>query len=134
LNRSKAKKLGLRFLLYVAIALGVLVFCALLVAVAIYTGHTSDLPVGWFGLAGFTPLLFWTVIKMMRKDWERPAFWLALLALLILHLLGFVGLLLRYPHWRLLWFIPTSMIEAGVFVVILGKLFGGEREGEKGSR
>jgi hypothetical protein len=116
-------RLGSRFLLYIAIALGVLAICALLVAIAIYTGHTRRLPVGWFGLVGFTPLIFWTVIKSLRRCWKRAGFWFAVAALLALHLLAFVATLLRYPQWPLLWFVPVSMVEAGLFVMILGKLF-----------
>lgn len=112
-------------MLYIAIALGVLGVCAMLVAIAIYTGHTRNMPVGWFGLAAFTPLVFWTVLKLLRRHWKRPAFWSAVVALLVLHILAFVATLLHYPQWPLLWFIPVSMVEASLFLMILGKLFNG---------
>jgi len=116
-------KLGSRLLLYFGVALGVLFVCALFIAIAVYAGHTRELPVGWFGLAGFTPLVFWVVIKSRRKCWNLPMFWLAVTALLLLHVLAFVAVLFRYPRWPLLWFIPVSFVEAGLFVMILGKLF-----------
>jgi len=118
-----AARLGTRFLLYVAIALGVLALCAVLVAIAIYMGHSHGFPVGWYGLAGFTPLIFWTVVKSLRRCWRHAGFWFSVAALLILHLLAFAAALLRYPQWPLLWFVPLSMVEAGLFVMILGKLF-----------
>jgi hypothetical protein len=127
LKQSTAIKMGSRFLLYVGIALGVLIACALFVLIAVYTGHTRELPIGWFGLAGFTPLIFWAVIKSLRKYWNCPTFWVAVLALLIVHLLAFVAVLLHYPRWPLLWFIPVSFVEAGVFLMILGKLFNDKR-------
>ncbi len=109
--------------MYLAIALGVLILCALLVAVSIYTGHTRETPVGWLGLAGFTPVIFWAVLKSLRRHWKRRGFWFAVSALMLLHLLAFAAILLRYPRWPLLWFVPASFVEAGLFVVILGKLF-----------
>jgi hypothetical protein len=123
-----ATKIMKRVLLYILIALGFLAACSLFVAVSIYTGHTHGLPVGWFGLVGFTPLVFWAVIKSLRNHWKRRGFWFAVSALLVVHLLAFVGILLRYPQWPLLWFIPVSFAEAGLFVIVLGKLFnGGDR-------
>jgi hypothetical protein len=123
LRQSTALKLGSRFLLYIAIAIGALALCALLVAIAVYSGHTHGLPVAWFGFIGFTPLIFWTVIKSLKRHWKQPAFWFAVGGLFILHSLAFVATLLHYPRWPLLLFIPTSMVEAGLFVLVLGKLF-----------
>lgn len=123
MKHSAVTKLGLRTLVYLAIALGVLLLCALLVTIAIYTGHTREAPVGWFGLAGFTPVIFWAVLKSLRRRWKRRGFWFAVSALMLLHLLTFAGILLRYPRWPLLWFVPASFVEAGFFVVILGRLF-----------
>lgn len=120
-------KLGTRFLLYVAIALGVLAACALFIAIAVYTGHAQRLPVGWFGLAGFTPLVFWVVVKSLKRHWKRLTFWFAVAALLVLHLFVFVAILLHFPEWPLLWFIPVSFVEAGLFVMALGKLLDDER-------
>jgi hypothetical protein len=121
--RQSAAKLMSRFLLYIAIALGVLAVCTLLVAIGIRTGHTRDVPVGWFGLAGFTPLVFWAVTKSLKRYWKRPAFWFAVAGLMMLHVLAAVAILLRYPQWPLLWFIPVSLVGAGVFVTLLGRLF-----------
>jgi hypothetical protein len=123
LRRTPIKKLASRFLLYIAIALGFLALCGLFVAVAVYSGHTGKVPVGWFGLVGFTPIVFWVVVKSLRRYWKRPAFWTAAAGLMVLHLLAFVATLLHYPQWPLLWFIPVSMVEAGLFALILGKLF-----------
>ena len=123
LRQTAITRLASRFLLYIVIALGFLALCGLWVAVAVYTGHTSRVPVGWFGLVGFTPLVFWVVVKPLRKYWKLPAFWAAAAGLLVLHLLAFVATLLYYPQLPLLWFIPVSMVEAGMFALILGKLF-----------
>ena len=116
-------KMVSRFLLYIVIALGFLTLCGLFVAIAVYTGHTRRLSAGWFGLVGFTPLVFWAAVKPLKRHWKRPAFRSAVAGLLVLHLLAFVAILLRYPQWPLLWFVPVSMVEAGLFAMILGKLF-----------
>lgn len=123
LTQSTAMKLACRVLLYLGIAVSFLLACGLFAAIAIYIGRIREVPVGWFGLAGFTPLVFWGVIKSLRNCWDRPTFWLAVMALLLLHVLAFVGVLVRYPRWPLLWFIPISFVEVGVFVMVLGKLF-----------
>lgn len=123
LKQVKKAKIASRLLLYVGIAFGVLVAIALTMVIGVYAGYTHEPPVGWFGLAGFTPLIFWSVIKSLRRCWKRAAFWLSVAALLVLHILAFVAVLLHYPPWPLLWFIPISFIEAGLFVMILGKLF-----------
>ena len=123
MKQLKATKVASRFLLYVGIALGVLVAIALTILIGAYVGYTHEPSVGWLGLAGFTPLIFWSVVKSLRNRWKRPSFWLAVAALLVLHILAFAAVLTHYPRWPLLWFIPVSFIEAGVFVMILGKLF-----------
>jgi CDP-diglyceride synthetase len=122
---KKPMKLGLRLLRDVGIALAVVAAIALLVSILVYTGHTElpELPVGWLGLAGFTPVVFWAVIKPLRMYWKHPSFWLAVAALLVLHFLAFVVALLHYPRWPLLWFVPISVVEAGLLALILGKLF-----------
>lgn len=123
LRQSVAAKLASRFLLYVVVALGFLLVCVVFVVIAVYSGQTRGLPVGWFGLAGFTPPIFWAAVKPLKWLWNRPAFWLAVAALLGLHLLAFMAILLRYPQWPLLWFVPIGLIEAGVLFLVLDKLF-----------
>jgi hypothetical protein len=121
--KKKAMGLGWRVLRDVGIGLAALVAIALLVMILGSTGYHGELPAWWFGLAGFTPLVFWFVIKPFRYCWKRPTFWLAVAALLVVHLLAFGAVLPHYPRWPLLWFIPTSYVEAGLFLMILGKLF-----------
>jgi hypothetical protein len=106
--------LGQRALRDVGFGFGMLVVAGLLVY---YNVHAQkELSTGWIGLAGFTPLTFWIVARQYRSSWRRPVFWLTLVALLVVHLLGFTILLRSYPDWRMIWFAPIMIIE----VVLLG--------------
>jgi hypothetical protein len=110
-----------RFLLYVGIALAVLVVLA---AVIIFTkggiGHVSG---GWFGLVGYTGLLFWATIRQTRAHWQRVGYWFTLGGLLVVHSLAFVGILRAYPEWPMIWFMPVVIVEGGLFGAILFVLF-----------
>jgi hypothetical protein len=105
----------------VALGLSIVAAAVLFAWLSIRTG--KSIPVGWLGLVSFTPLVFWVVLKSLRRYWKLRSFWFAVSALLLLHLLAFAAILLRYPQWPLLWFVPISFVEAGLLVVILGKLF-----------
>lgn len=112
-----------RATLYVLIAIGFLALVAAYLAVSVYTGHREGVPVGWLGLVGFTPLVFWAVIKSFRRYWKYRGFWFAVIVLLILHLATFASVLCYYPQWPLMWFVPTSFVEAGLFVTVISKFF-----------
>jgi hypothetical protein len=112
-----------RLLLYVGIALAVL---AVFAAVIIFTkgrgvGHVSG---GWFGLVGYTGLLFWVTIRQTREHWQRLGYWLTMGGLLVVHSLAFVAILRAYPQWRMIWFMPVVIVEGGLFGAILYLLFG----------
>jgi hypothetical protein len=64
------------------------------------------------------------MIGRSRERWNRPAFWLAILGLLAVHLLAFVAILRSYPEWRMIWFMPIVIVEAGLFSIILDMLLG----------
>ena len=119
-------KIARKILLYVGLAIAALVVFAQLALVSIRTGIM--IPGRWFGLAFWTPFLFWWVLKPLKRYWKRRSFWLAVSSLLMLHFLGFSAALLRYPAWPLIWFAPCSIVEAGVFTVVLIKLFDEPRE------
>jgi hypothetical protein len=110
-----------RFLLYVGIALAVL---AVFAAVIVFTkGGVGDVSGGWFGLVGYTGLLFWVTIRQTREHWQRLGYWLAIGGLLVVHSLAFVAILRAYPQWRMIWFLPVVIVEGGLFGAILYLLF-----------
>ena len=112
-------KIVRRVFLYLGIALSVLVVVGLFV---ILTRSRVQISGGWIGLVGYTSLLFWVTITRSRERWHRPTFWLTVAGLLAVHLLGFVAILRSYPEWRMIWFMPVVIVEAGLFSIILDML------------
>jgi hypothetical protein len=121
LKELTLRKAVRRIFLYFGLALAFLTVFALVFALSIHTGIV--IPYRWFGLAFWTPLLFWWVIRPLKRHWKRPAFWGAVSGLLVLHLLASIAALVRFPQWPMIWFVPVSIVEAGLFTVVLIKLF-----------
>ena len=78
--------------------------------------------VRWWSLVATTGVVFWVAVKRYRHYWRRPSFWLKVTGLLVIHLLAYSVVLVKVPEWRLLWFVPPSVIEGGVLVLVLNKL------------
>jgi cation transport ATPase len=111
-----AQKLA-RFLMHLAIGL----VAALLVGLV--TWYTPDsirknISGGWIGLAVFTPTTFWIVARQYRNLWRRLSFWLTLVSILVIHLLGFTLVLRNFPEFRMLWYVPIMIVEV-VLVALL---------------
>ena len=111
-----AQKL-VRFLLYLAVGM---VAALLLGLVTWYTPASirKNVSGGWIGLAIFTPMTFWIVARQYRRFWRRLSFWLTLVGILVLHLLGFTLLLRNFPEWRMFWYVPIMIVEV-VLVALL---------------
>lgn len=82
-----------------------------------------DIPIRWAGFVLITPLAFWYPAQTFRCCWRRLTFWLVLGTVITLHTLAFTTILREYPDWRLAWFIPTTMIEGMVVILILHAAF-----------
>jgi len=121
LSKLTLWKLVRRGFLYVAIALLVLGVVATFI---VLTKGRVRISGGWIGLAAYTALLFWVIISTSRERWNRTTFWSTVAGLLAVHLLAFVAILRSYAQWRVIWFMPVVVVEAGVFSVILNALLG----------
>jgi hypothetical protein len=121
-----------RAFLYLGLASASLIGIGLLVAFSVRTGIA--LTGGWIGLAGYTGLLFWVVIRRSRERWHRPAFWFVVVSLLAVHLLAFAAVLRSYPAWPMIWFLPIVIVEAALFSVVLDMLLGSAPKGSRESR
>ena len=108
-----------RLPLYFGLALAGLVFMTLVLAVSIHFKLTGYLTGGWIGFAGYTSLLFWVIVRNRRPRWYCWNFWILIVAMLIAHCFVFVTILRVYPEWRMIWFWPIIVVEAGA----IGSIF-----------
>ena len=103
-----------------------------LIAAALYVHFKFGVEIAdrWVGLTIFTPLPFWAAIKTDKRHRRRPSFWLALLMFLAIHLAVMYWALSIYPNWRVIWFVPIVIVEAGMIGAALAWIF----ESDKDSR
>jgi cytochrome bd-type quinol oxidase subunit 2 len=127
-----------RLLLYIGLAFATLTVFALFFALTVRLGVTGKIndwfKGGWIGFLVFTGLLFWITVRQSRQRWFHWSFWLALACLLTIHYLAFVAILRIYPQWRVIWFWPITVVEAGVFGGTLAWLFPERRAKVKGDK
>jgi hypothetical protein len=109
------------------IALACVVILAIIFALLIKTGAMAH-PIGrgWFGFVPWTGILFWVICKQFKGERRRIRFWIAFICLLLIHTLGFVLLLRKYPELGLGWFVPITMLEVFCMVLIFGWVLGGK--------
>jgi len=116
-----------RLLLYIGLALAALAAFALFFALSIRLGILDKVngwfKGGWVGFLVYTAGLFWITVRQSRRRWSHWSFWLAAAGLLTIHCLAFVAILRAYPDWRVIWFWPITVCEAGAFGGILAWLF-----------
>jgi hypothetical protein len=105
-----------RILLYLGLAFASLVVFSLVFALSIRT-HIV-VPFRWVMLATFTGVLVAATVQGSRKYWRMVAFWFILAALLCLHLLAFILILRNFPEFRIFWYVPVVILEAGIFGAI----------------
>jgi hypothetical protein len=121
-----------RLPLYFGLALASLTVIALIVALQIHLG-IREISGGWFGFMGYTGLLFWVVVRHGRSHWHRPYFWLVAFALLITHCSIFIAILRTYQQFRMIWFWPITVFEAGVIGGTIEWLFPESRRRHRGA-
>lgn len=122
-NELTVRRILRRLPLYFALALGALGLVTLFLAVSIRFGSTGYASGGWIGFVGYTGLLFWIVVRQARPHWDRWTFWLLMFWLLFTHCFIFVAILRVYPQWRIIWFWPITVAEAGVIGTIIEWIF-----------
>jgi hypothetical protein len=55
----------------------------------------------------------------MKADNHQVTLWLTAAGLFIVHFLLFAAIPRCYPQWRMIWFMPIVIVEAGLFYIIL---------------
>ena len=118
---ASIKRIILRFLLYVAIAVSSLLVIAFFIFLRAKTG--VFIPVRWGGLALWTGVLVVIFCKYYRRQWHRSDFWITLTILICLHLGIFIPLLRSYTDWGLGWFFTTTMLEVVPMFLVFEKVF-----------
>jgi len=106
-------KIVRRISLYLGLALASLAILALVFALSVHTGIL--VPFRWVGLAMFTVVLIVATVQTSRNYWRRVAFWVILAVLLCVHVFGFIFILQRFPDFRVAWYVPVVIVEAGIF-------------------
>ncbi|MDR3718929.1 MAG: hypothetical protein P4K98_09015 [Bryobacteraceae bacterium] len=66
----------------------------------------------WLGLAFSTAIVFGYAIQGARRDWNYGSLWTVIGLALAIHLVTFWWVLSRFDEWRLIWYVPTSLVEA----------------------
>jgi hypothetical protein len=112
-----------RMLLYIGLAFAALTVFTLLFALCVHFGLTGYITGGWIGFIGYTGLLFWVVVRHAKPHWYRWNFWFVTVGLLVTHCSIFLAILRVYPEWRMIWFWPITVVEAGVLGATLEWLF-----------
>lgn len=133
-NQLIFRRILRRLPVYFALALGALALVTLVLAVGIHFGVTGYLTGGWIGFILYTGLLFWIVVRQSRPHWDRWTFWLLMLWLLTIHCFIFLEILRVYPRWRLIWFWPITVLEAGVIGAIFEWIFPARHTRHHGTR
>jgi hypothetical protein len=54
-------------------------------------------------------------VQGSRKYWRVVSFWFILTGLVCLHLLVFILILRNFPDFRVIWYVPIVILEAGIF-------------------
>lgn len=114
IGQRRLRDLGLYVLIGLAITVGLFLYLP-------HSGASDEEAITrWGGLAGNTLILFCYAISRHKPLRKAHSFWIALAALLVLHLLVFIPLLLSVEHWKILWFIAmypieTPLIDKAVF-------------------
>jgi hypothetical protein len=110
-----------RILLCLGMALSFLAVMTLIIVVSVRTGFS--IPVRWVALAAFTGVIGWFIYHQYCTLAKEPRFWVIAISMMALHLIGFVILLFYIPDGPIAWFLPATLFEIALIVVIMERVF-----------
>jgi hypothetical protein len=118
-KRERTGILG--FFLEAAKLFGIAIACLLVIGAAVIVSAKTGIgiPARWFGLLFWTAALLWFVFRQHRDDHRLAIFWLALTAVLAVHVTAFSVVLRAYAAWPMIWFMFIFMIEGPLVLVLL---------------
>lgn len=108
------------------ITVEVVIAVALVVGIALYALHGPTRPVieaKWVGFAGMTAIVFGNVVKVARPLWGKTKLWIALAALLLLHLILGWSVIRQFERVPLVWFVPATVVEVFVLLKLTERIF-----------
>jgi hypothetical protein len=121
-KRERTGVLG--FILEAAKLFGIAIACLLVIGVAVVVSVKTGIviPARWFGFLFWTGALLGFVFRQHKEDLRLGIFWLALMAVLAMHVTAFSVVLRAYQAWRMIWFMFIFTIEAPLVLVLLQKV------------
>ncbi|SRR5579875_72871 len=122
MRKGPAKGRVRDLLIYSAVGLTLVVFALFYAVHSVQTGSSGQLPLRWIGLGGATFFTFWAAMKPYRHYWSWPQVRWVVAVLFLVHLLVFSCVLIHVQQWPLLWFIPTSLFEGAVIIVVIDRV------------
>jgi len=107
----------------------VIVAGVLVAAVGLRYGDVDwSIGLRWVAMAFYTILVFGAALREFRASWRLPLFWLHAFALLLVHTTAYVLLLRTVVEWRNIWFVPLSIAECPILMLVLHSLGYRERQ------
>jgi amino acid permease len=89
------------------------------IAVIISDKFGINIPARWFGLFFWTGFLAWIICRQNKSRLKQTRFWAVFSAIILAHLVAFIGVLRAYPEWRMAWFPLAAIIEAPLMAMTL---------------
>jgi hypothetical protein len=121
--KKRSTRLKVRdYLIYVTVGLALVAFALLYAVHSVKTGSNGQLPLRWIGLGGATFLTFWAALKPYRHYWSWPHVRWVVAALFVIHLVVFCFVLTHVEQWPIVWFVPTSLFEGAVIIVVIDRV------------
>ena len=103
---------------FIGIAFGCLVVLTVIVFVSVKTGIV--IPWRWTAPCYWTAFLIWCICVQFKQHLRQPKFWITLLGLLVIRVIGFNAVLQRSPEWHFTWFLAMVLLEVPCFAVAVG--------------
>jgi hypothetical protein len=115
---------------------GIAIVCLLVIGAAVIVSAKTGIaiPGRWFGLLFWTSALLWFIFRQHRNDLRLGIFWLALSAVLAVHVTAFAIVLRAYAAWPMIWFMFIFMIEGPLVLALLQNVIHPRRTRNPSSR
>jgi hypothetical protein len=89
----------------------------------------------WTGCVAHSVILFFTVLTEFRTKWRKTKFWNCFVGWVVAHFAVYAWVLNASPEWRVIWFLPITVIEFLAITYCLDRIvgFGASRSSRTGT-